>query len=41
MRHVKPVTVAKANVEKDDWNTFWNDIGTNWNNFWGKSNYSK
>jgi hypothetical protein len=32
MRHVKPVTVAKAN----SWNDFWDDFGDSWRRFWGK-----
>lgn len=32
MRHVKRITVAKANT----WNGFWDDIGDSWNHFFGK-----
>jgi hypothetical protein len=32
MKHLKSVTVAKANT----WNEFWNDFADNWNEFWGK-----
>jgi len=33
MRHVKPVTVVKA----DSWNDFWDDFGHSWDDFWGKN----
>jgi hypothetical protein len=33
MRHVKPITVAKA----DSWNDFWSDFGHSWDDFWGKN----
>lgn len=32
MRHIKSVTVAKAN----SWNDFWDDFGNGWRNFWNK-----
>lgn len=42
MRHVKHVTVAKANAEKlNPWNTFWNDFGDSWDDAWGKNDDSK
>ena len=33
MKHVKKVTVAKA----DSWNDFWDDFGDSWDDFWGKN----
>ncbi len=42
MRHVKPVSVAKANAEKlNGWNTFWVGFGHSWQEAWGKNDNGK
>jgi hypothetical protein len=33
MRHIKSVTVAKAN----SWNDFWSGVGHSWDDAWGKN----